>query len=62
MEVARAERDELLALRGEASQQVDAALADADAAVVNLMELSHKISQLYPDQVADDVVAETRVR
>ncbi len=46
MEVARAERAELLALRGEASQQVDAALADADAAVVNLMDLSSKIAAL----------------
>ena len=46
MEVARAERAELLALRGEASQQVDAALADANAAVAHLIDLSAKISQL----------------
>lgn len=46
MEVARAERAELLALRGEASQQVDAALADADAAVAHLLALSAKISRL----------------
>lgn len=46
MEVHRAERAELLAIRGEASQQVDAALADADAAIVHLMALSGQISQL----------------
>lgn len=46
MAIAQAEREELLALRGEASQQVDAALADADAAVQHLMDLSGKIAAL----------------
>jgi hypothetical protein len=41
-----AERAELLALRHEASLEVDAALADADASLVSFQELSAKIASL----------------
>lgn len=41
-----AEREELLALRHEASLEVDAALADADASLVNFQNLSAQIASL----------------
>lgn len=41
-----AERAELLALRHEASLEVDAALADADASLVSFQEISAKIAAL----------------
>ncbi|MBT9244922.1 hypothetical protein KM031_02080 [Gemmobacter fulvus] len=41
-----AEREELLALRHEASLEVDAALADADASLVSFQEISAKIASL----------------
>ena len=41
-----AERQELLALRHEASLEVDAALADADASLVTFQEISAKIASL----------------
>ena len=40
------EREELLALRHEASLEVDAALADADASLVNFQNLSAQIASL----------------
>lgn len=41
-----AQREELLALRHEASLEVDAALADADASLVSFQEISAKIANL----------------